>query len=260
MNCQIMNRHSIRVSQSVIGCVIFFAIVGKPLSSSADPSTQSGFGAWPYSGIWSNGQNAGSGFGAWQFNPTTNNGNVFYYIQGATVNDGTTTPGNGGVDISSSGVAWGMTALNSSLAQATRPFPSALTTSQSFQIDIDNGNIATGGSVGFALQNGSGNAVWQYYFTGGSNNYTINAASVSGPALPTFTRNGMRLTFSLTSASTYSVTVLSYTPGGGVGVGTSSTYTGTLLNPTGGQSITSVRLFNNNAGSSTNNNSYFNNL
>jgi hypothetical protein len=150
--------------------------------------------------------------------------------------------------------------MNSVNAQATRPFPGALTTSQTFQIDMDNGNINSGGAVGFALQNSTSNSVWEYYFSGGASTYTINAASVSGPALPSFTRAGMRLTFSLTSASTYSVTVLSYTAGGGSGVATSTTYTGTLLNPSGGQSITSVRLFNFQAGSGTNNNAYFNNL
>jgi len=248
-----------RVSLSVIASAVFLAAIGKPLSSWADPSSQSGFGAIPYSGIWSNGSTGGSGFGAWQLSPTTNNGSVFYYIQSSTVNSGSTT-GNGGNDINTGGVAWGITATNSTVANATRPFPSALTTSQSFQIDMDNGNIASGGSVGFALQNNSGNAVWQYYFTGGSNTYTINAASVSGPALPSFTRDGMRLTFSLTSASTYSVTVLSYTAGGAAGAGTTNTYTGSLLSPSGGQTISSVRLFNFNAGSSTNNNAYFNNL
>ena len=255
-----MNGCFMRMSHAVIAGAIFFAVIGKPLSSLAGPSPQSGFGAIPYSGVWSNGSSAGTGFGAWQLSPTTNNGNVFYYIQSSTQNNSGGAAGNGGNDINSSGVAWGITALNSSLANATRPFPGALTTSQTFQIDMDNGNINSGGSVGFALQNGSGNSVWEFYFHGGDSTYTINAATTNGPALPSFTRDGLRLTFSLTSASTYSVTVLSYTAGGGTGVGTTTTYTGNLLSPTGGQSISSVRLFNFNAGSGTNNNAYFNNL
>ena len=255
-----MNGRHGRVPQSFIVGLLFFAAAGKPLSSHAGTSSQSGFGSIPYTGIWSNGSSAGSGFGAWQFNPVTNNGNAFYYIQSSTQNNSGGAPGNGSNDINSAGVAWGLTAMNGVNAQATRPFPGALTTSQTFQIDMDNGNINSGGAVGFALQNSSGNSVWEYFFSGGASTYTINASSVNGPALPSFTRDGMRLTFSLTSPSNYSATVLSYTVGGAAGVGTSTTYTGNLLSPSGGQSITSVRLFDFQAGSGTNNNAYFNNL
>jgi 1,4-alpha-glucan branching enzyme len=226
----------------------------------AAPSTQAGLGSIPYNGIWSNGSTAGNGFGVWQLNPPTNGGNAFFYIQSSTLNDSGTAAGNGGVDIDTAGVAWGITAINGVNAQATRSFPGALTTSQMFQIDMDNGNINTGGAVGFALQNSSGNSVWEFYFQGGASTYTINAGSVNGPALPSFTRDGLRVTFSLTSASTYSVSVLAYTPGGAAGVGTTSTYTGNLLSPSGGQSITSVRLFNYQAGGGTNNNAYFNSM
>jgi len=250
-----------RISRSLIVGLFFFVFTGKPLSSLASgPSAQPGMGSIPYSGIWTNGSTAGSGFGPWQFSPPTNNGNVFYYIQTSTLNDSGGSPGNGSNDINNGGLAWGITALNSTLANAIRPFPGALTNSQTFQIDMDNGNITAGGSVGFSLENSSAQAVWQYFFTGGSNTYSISAGSISGPALPNFTHDGMRLTFSLTSASTYSVTVLTYTAGGLAGAGTTTTYTGNLLSPSGGQAITSVRCFNFNAGSGTNNNAYFNNM
>jgi 1,4-alpha-glucan branching enzyme len=239
--------------------VIFFGFVGKPLSSFAGPSSLPGIGSIPYTSIWTNGATGGNGFGVWQLSPT-NSASGFFYVNSSTQNDNGNSPGNGSNDINTGGVAWGISATNSVLANATRPFPSALTTSQSFQIDMDNGNINAGGSVGFTLQNSSSNAVWEYYFSGGSTTYTISAGSVNGPALPNFTRDGMRLTFSLTSPSNYSVTVLSYTTGGGAGLGTSAQYTGTLLGPSGGQSITGVRLFNFQAGGGTNNNAYFNNL
>ncbi len=247
------------IFQAAIAWLIFFALIGKPLSSAAGPSSLPGIGSIPYTSVWTNGASGGNGFGAWQLSPT-NSASGFFYVNSSTQNDSGNTPGNGSNDINTAGVAWGISATNSVLANATRPFPSALTTSQSFQIDMDNGNINSGGSVGFALQNSSSNAVWEYYFSGGAATYSISAGSVNGPALPNFTRDGMRLTFSLTSPSNYSVTALSYTAGGGAGVGTSATYTGALLSPTGGQSITSVRLFNFQAGSSTNNNAYFNNL
>jgi 1,4-alpha-glucan branching enzyme len=247
------------VFQAAIAWLIFFAVVGKPLSSIAAPSTQSGWGSIPYSGIWSNGSQAGSGFGAWQFSPTTNNANASYFIQSSVMNENGGSPGNGSNDINSGGVAWGIMAQNGTVANATRSFPSGLTSGQSFQIDMDNGNIISGGSVGFSLQNSSSNAVWQFYFQGGAANYTINAGSTNGTAIP-FTRAGLHTTFTLTSATTYSFTVLAYTPGGLAGAGTTYNYNGTLLSPSGGQSITSARLFNFEAGAGTNNTAYFNNL
>ncbi|MGD0058427.1 MAG: LamG-like jellyroll fold domain-containing protein [Verrucomicrobiia bacterium] len=217
-------------------------------------------GSIPYSGIWSNGSQAGSGFGAWQLSPTTNSSTVFFFVGSSTSTDNGAAPGNGSNDINTAGVAWGLSASNGALASATRPFPTNLTSGQSFQVDMDNGYINSGGSVGFALQNSSGNAVWEYYFTGGSNTYTISAGSVSGSALPNFTDVGMHTTFTLTSSTSYSFTVLAYAPGGAAGAGTTYNYTGTLLNPSGGQSITSVRLFNYQAGAGTNYTAYFNNL
>jgi 1,4-alpha-glucan branching enzyme len=247
------------IPQAKIAWLIFFALVGKPLSSFAAPSTQSGWGSIPYSGIWSNGSQAGTGFGSWQLSPTTNNANASYFVQSSVMNENGGSPGNGGNDINSSGVAWGIMAQNGVVANATRPFPSSLTSGQSFQIDMDNGNIASGGSVGFALQNASGNSVLEFYFQGGGANYTINAGSTSGTT-PPFTRAGLHTTFTLTSASTYSLGVLSYTPGGGAGAGTTYNASGNLLSPSGGQTITSVRLFNYQAGAGTNNTAYFNNL
>ena len=71
---------------------------------------------------------------------------------------------------------------------------------------------------------------------------------------------GMHLTFTLTSTNTYSLSVLQYPHGGAAGAGTTYTYTGNLLNPSAGQTIKSVRLFNYQAGFGTNYNAYFNNL
>jgi len=109
---------------------------------------------------------------------------------------------------------------------------------------MDNGNIAAGGSVGFALQNSSTQNVWQYFFTGGSNTYTIDAASVSGSGAAELYPRRHAADIFADLPSTYSLTILTYTPGGSAGVGTTTTYTGNLNNPSGGQAITGVRLFN----------------
>jgi 1,4-alpha-glucan branching enzyme len=249
-----------RFSQVATAWMIFFALVGKPLCSLAAPSLVPGMGSIPYTVIWTNGANGGNGFAPWQLSPTSGGSNVFFYIGSSTLNDNSSAPSNGSNDINTAGVAWGITALDGVLANARRPFTNALASGQSFQIDMDNGYINTGGSVGISLENSSSNAVWQYYFQGGASSYTINAGSTNGSAMPNFTVDGMHITFTLTSASTYSATVLTYTPGGGPGAGTTYTYTGSLLNPSGGQSITSVRLWNYQAGSGTNYNAYFNNL
>ncbi|MGO9525984.1 MAG: LamG-like jellyroll fold domain-containing protein [Verrucomicrobiia bacterium] len=253
--------------QAAIAWLIFFALVGKPLSSLADPSTQVGFGSIPYSGLWTNGSQAGSGFGQWEFSQTTNGNNVFFYVNDSRQTDNGSVPGNGSNDINTAGVAWGMTAGNGALACATRPFSSSLSSGQVFQIDMDNGYITTNASVGFALQNTtsstfspSANSVFEFYFSGGSNNYTINAATVNGTPPTPFGNIGMHLTFTLTSTNTYSLSVLQYPHGGAAGAGTTYNYTGNLLNPSAGQSIKSVRLFNYQAGFSSNFNAYFNNL
>ena len=95
--------------------------------------------------------------------------------------------------------------------------------------------------------------MWEFYFTGGGSAYTINAGSESG-TLPTFTRTGLNIKFTLTSATTYSVIIKKYSD--------SSTYTatGTLLSPAGGQSITKVRLWNNAGSPGGNADAYYNNL
>jgi 1,4-alpha-glucan branching enzyme len=180
-------------------------------------------------------------------------------MQSSVMNENGGSPGNGSNDINSGGVAWGMTAQNGVVANATRPFPSGLTSGQSFQIDMDNGNIGSGGSVGFALQNSASISVLEFYFQGGATNYTINAGSTNGTPTP-FTHAGLHTTFTLTSASTYSLSVLAYTPGGAAGAGSTYTSSGNLLSPSGGQTITSVRLFNYQAGSGTNYTVYFNNM
>src|SRR5580658_2452779 len=127
-----MNGHTARVSRTLAAGSIFFALIGKPLSSPAAPSTQVGMGSIPYSGIWSNGSQAGSGFGAWQLSQTTNGPSVFFYVNSSTQTDNGSVPGNGSNDINTAGVAWGMTAVDGALAWATRPFPSALTSGQVF--------------------------------------------------------------------------------------------------------------------------------
>jgi hypothetical protein len=74
------------------------------------------------------------------------------------------------------------------------------------------------------------------------------------PTVP-YTANGLRITFTLLTATTYSATIQILNGGATYGP-----YTGTLLSPGGGQSITRFRAFNFNAGAGVNNNFFVNNI
>lgn len=181
-------------------------------------------GGYGWGGSWS--LSAGSNAGFFFFGSSTNNGN------GDDNSDG---------DIDISGYAWGTYAHSGDTASAVRPFSSALALGHSFEITFDNGWIdGTGGVVGFGLRNASGNNVFEFCFVQGDTNYTVNAASYAG-TLPAFTDEGMTVTLTLETASTFSLSINTLNPAASFGG------TGTLLNPTGGQAMTEFRFFNFNA-------------
>jgi autotransporter-associated beta strand protein len=193
----------------------------------------------------------GTGWGTgnqWQLSGAGGNGGFFI---GDSANNGSGSSGN----INTSGKAWGMYANGGNTVSAVRSFTGAgLAVGQTFQIDMDNGFIDNGSTVGFGLQNSSGQNVWEFFFVGGGSSYTVNAGSVTPtPSIP-FTADGLRIALTLTAAGTYSVTIT--TPVGG----SSSTFTGSLLSPGGGQTITQLRLFNANAGNGSANDAYFNGI
>ena len=142
------------------------------------------------------------------------------------------------------------------LANAVRPLTGgALSVGQTFGIDFDNGWIDTGNSVGVALQNASGENVFEFLFMGGASTYTVNAGTAVG-TLPGFTGDGLHLDFLLGPVGAYTATVtLDPTK-------TPQVYavTGTVASPSGGSAITQVRIFNANAGSGAQRDSYVNNL
>ena len=178
----------------------------------------------------------------------TNSGGIF--IGNSNNNGG----GSSGIN-SSNNQAFGLYNSAGGTTETIRNFP-ALLSGQTIQFDLDNGYVnISGPSVGVSLQNASGNSVWEFYFSGGASSYAINA----GPIPPTvnipYSANGLRVILTLTSSSTYSATI--QTLNGGTSYGP---YTGSLLNPAGGQNITRFRAFNYNAGSGANYDFYFNNI
>lgn len=164
--------------------------------------------------------------------------------------------GNGGISgiNSSNGLAFGLYNSSGQTTEAIRNF-SAVGVGQSIQFDMDNGLVVTGKSVGVGLQNATGQNVWEIYFSGEGSSYVINTGSSSPSVNIPYTTSGLRINFTLTSSSSYSATVQALNGGATYGP-----YTGNLLNPSGGQSITRLRAFNFNAGNGPNYDFFVNNI
>lgn len=188
------------------------------LDTAADPAYSGG--------VWSNGSNGGTGFGDWSLLAETNSSGHF-------------TSTNG----------WGLWSHEGNhLAEAIRPFTSALSTGQTFSILMKNGWIwESGGSVGVALRS-SGSTVWELYFNGGNTNYSSSSGLTDIP----WTDGGVDVAFTITGPTSYAVEV---TPVGGA----TRTYTGSYAG-----SIDNVRAWSYQNGTGDTNNTmrdyFINNL
>jgi hypothetical protein len=213
-----------------------------------------GFSA--YNGGWTNGSNGGWGFAAWTLRATgvigsSSNG---FFIGSSKGNAFGTSPGF------DTGPSWGIYASGGNTGVAYRAFSAALPVGRTFAADMDNGFINTGNSVGFVLRNGntSGSvaeyltgARFQFYFVGGDSTYTIwDNAGAQDTDIP-YAGTGQHLEFTLTSADTYTLVVSDNA------TGATSTFSGTLA---GSGSLDSIALFNNNAGSGSSFDAFFNSV
>ncbi|NLB65909.1 MAG: hypothetical protein GX803_05515 [Lentisphaerae bacterium] len=148
-----------------------------------------------YSDGWNSGNNGGTGFSAWQLNAEEDTSGHFV-----------------------NGNLWGLWSHEGHLSESIRPFPSALAVGQSFHVHMKNGWIwEIGGGIGVALQNASGDTLWEFYFNGGDDFYSITGDTTDIG----WTDAGIDIVFTVTSAGNYSVDV---TPVGG----SKRTYTGTF--------------------------------
>jgi autotransporter-associated beta strand protein len=204
--------------------------------------TASGPGTLGYS--WANNNNGGWG-SSWA---TSGSGSTFR--ASSTDNDSgdpACTSFSSDFDINSpSGNALGMYGGSSGDQVATRTF-TALAVGQVVSIDLDNGNVDTGSKVGFSLEASGGADVLQFYFLGGQSNYKYNDGTEQDTGIP-FQRTGLRVEFSLTSASTYTLIL---TPCGGTPTKINGSYSGT---------IAQLKLFNGNTSGGNDHNVYFNNF
>lgn len=211
-----------------------------------------------YNPDWDNGDNGGSGWGGgWVLSTSNGNpSNAGHFVFDSTANaDGADNGNVGGAsgdgDINTSSKAWGLYGNSGQTSNAVRPFSGSLNVGQGFNIDMDNGYLDGGATVGFGLQDSSGNNRLEVFFAGGNANYTV-FGSAAQDSLIGYTDEGLDIDFLLTGTDSYSVKLTRKD-------GTTNTLTGTL-GGTSGSGVSQVRLFNFNAGGAGSNNLYFNSI
>lgn len=238
-----------------LGSVLAMPAIGRAALVASDNASDPA-----YSDGWQQGDDGGTGWGGgWTINPNPNTGNAGVFVFTSTQNgDGLDNSTFGGVtgdgDIDSiGGNAWGMYGNGGGVSEAFRPFNGALSINQTFQIDMDNGFIDSGGgqTVGMAMRDNNGNNRLEIYFQGGDANYTVNDGT-EHDSLVGYGDEGMQILFLLTGTDSYMVTLTHRD-------GATNTLSGTL-GGVAGEGITNVRLFNANAGDGSSNNLYFNNM
>jgi hypothetical protein len=111
----------------------------------------------------------------------------------------------------SSGNAWGLYGPE----QATRTFPAALTNGQVFQVDMDNGFVNDGLSVGFSLHNSSNAFLFTFYFPGGGTNYVYSDGTGTHTTSVGYTINGLRVAVVVGTGSPAGYSLLITPCGGG---------------------------------------------
>lgn len=206
--------------------------------------------------LWDNGDNGGSGFQPWKDlgNASTNGaGGVFI---------------GGGTSIDVGGEAFGVFGHNGGntnhvgVGQAVRPFTGTLAINQTFSLSMDNGfihnnaengNTGNPGTVGFGLQNASGDNLFEFFFVGGTNFYQTNSDGGASDTNVGFTSEGLNLTFTLTDSDSFTFTIDRIDTVTSV----DQTVMGDLINAAD-QGVAQIRIFNANSGPDSENNVFFN--
>jgi hypothetical protein len=212
---------------------------------------------------WDPGDNGGSGWGGgWTFRNqanvvlTTTSGSRGCFVGSSLGNNNPAgSDGNGDGDINSLSTvkAWGLYSNSGDQVYAIRPFNGALSIGQTLMWDMDNGNIASGQVVGLRLlgdPNDINSRIFEARFVGGDSFYTLVGAPNQATAVP-FTREGLHFEYTLTSASTFSLSIERLSDG------SISTYSGANVN---GNSIMALAFKNQFAGSGAAADGYLNNL
>ena len=190
-----------------------------------------------YGDGWSESDNGGFGFGGWSLYTSSTNVN----------NNGRFLATDASVDIGTP--AWGLYANSGNLSEAKRILTNTLAIGQTLSVSMDNGFIDPGSGVGVAVQNVQGDTLWEFFFNGGDQVYTISGGTTDVG----WTSTGIDVAFTLTGTSTYRAAI---TPRGS---GT-SIIEGNLNASTNTMAITRFRAWNYNAGSGSDYDVFFNHL
>ncbi len=196
-----------------------------------------------YNSGWTNGSDDGTtGFGAWILTPSSNNDNAGFFTGSSNLNDA----GSSGLpNINTGGRSWGMYSNSSNTASAVRNITGNMTIGQIISFSMDIGsvkNFSPFGTVGMGLQNSVGNNLMELYFVGGNAQFTFNDGTGTNQTTIPFTRGGIEVSITLTSATTYTIRIVRKENG------ETQTVTRTFLSPSGGQIPSRIRFFSFNAG------------
>lgn len=202
---------------------------------------------------WDHGDNGGSGFGAWSFTTTAfGNGAVNGHFTGnSTVNGNGDSNGDG--DINTSDRALGLYANTGNTAGAVRTFNTPMSEGSTFSMDMDNGWIEPGGTVGFHLQNSSGEILMELFYVNGATEYFINDGA--GVTLLTgldFTDEGLSIKIIKGAGNLYDIEIIRKEGG-------SATFNGrSFATPSGGSVASQIFIYNSNAGIDSPRDAFFN--
>ena len=224
-----------------------------PNACNAPACESSNANATAYNDSWTNGDNDGSGFSSWQLSTQNNNSSTAGHFIFTSTENGDGDQNSDG-DVDTGGESFGMYASNGDVSSAIRPFNNALTSNETLKFAFDNGYINNGGTVGWALQNASGQNLLEGFFIGGQSNYSIHDASGINSSGIGFTDEGLSFEIQVFNNGTYSLQI---TP---LLSGVAQSFNGSLINAGSGQSATQLRFFNANSGTGASHNMYFNQL
>ena len=251
-----VTRFTTRLFCAIALAGLFFCLSQAPQAQLPPPTAQDTASDSAYgspSPEWTTGDNGGFGMGPWTLSPASNTPQSGFFVGSSIGNNGVSGDTNGDGDINTvpGNRAWGLYANSGQTASAVRDFNLPFTPGSAFEIFMDTGDVQAGGKVGFALQNSAGQDLLEVYFVGGDTQYTVHGNTPISSGV-SFTREGVQVVITLTTASTYQARLTRLVNGA------SSTVSGTLRANPG--PISRLSLFFINAGTSPDNDVFFNRI
>lgn len=216
--------------KKVLTC-LFFALFSSVSFAQVVWSKGSDFGS-----SWDNTNNGTGWAGGWTFSPS---GTAGSFLAGTSNSD---------CAILESNKAFGLWANANGVSSVVREFSSNLAANQDFQIEMDNGNVNSGATVGFGLQTVSNSNVVEFYFRGGQSNYDYNIQGTQTATSVGWSNSGLRIKVGLRSATTCRIVIESL----------NGSVLQTIDNITISNTIKKVRLFSAGGTSGTGGDLFFN--